>query len=205
MGSTLNSLLGNSYKSSTSANNNDIQLNGFDGGVVNSLRAGREGYHGNVVGSITCFAQPGSIEKVLDASKGTGLAERFLFLTEKSNLGNRDHTKEIKPDYALESEYEAACYFFKNTLEHPYPYDELDTLTISESAHHKINQFRNKIEPERGRGKYSHTTFQGTTGKVDMQIMKIAAVLHVFSRHVTSTTIPDKYVKAAIHITNELL
>ncbi len=73
------SLLGKSYN--TGSNNNDIVLNGFDGGYVSTARATREGYVGPVIGGICTFAQYGSIETLLSASNGTGLSERFLKLT----------------------------------------------------------------------------------------------------------------------------
>ena len=63
------------------------------------VRATRRGFDGEVHGSIVCFAQPGSIESIMLASGGTGLAERFLWLSDDHNLGKRDHLKPwIKPD-----------------------------------------------------------------------------------------------------------
>ncbi len=55
-----NSLLGLSY--SNNAPNNDLVLNGFDGGHISSCRVTRDGYYGHVIGGITLFAQQGSVE-----------------------------------------------------------------------------------------------------------------------------------------------
>ena len=100
-----NSLLGNSYKSQGNSNNNDVMLNGFDGGYVNSIRVTRDGFNGKVVGAVCCFAQSGSIENVLNASNGTGVSERFLMLAEPHNLGKRDHTRKIQRDPFIEVNY----------------------------------------------------------------------------------------------------
>ncbi len=86
----INTLLGLSYGDGKKSNNNDLLLNGYDGGHINSQRIGREGYCGHVAGALVSFAQNGSIEKMLDASNGTGLAERCLFAAEPHFLGKRD-------------------------------------------------------------------------------------------------------------------
>lgn len=88
------SLFGLSYTDGKKSNNNDLILNGFDGGYMNSLRISRDGFNGNVSGGVALFAQQGSIEKLLNASNGTGLCERFLMIAEAHNLGKRDHTQD---------------------------------------------------------------------------------------------------------------
>jgi hypothetical protein len=75
-----NSLFGLSYGEGKQSNN-DLVLNGFDAGHMNSMRITRQGYNGIVAGGVTLFAQCGSVEKVLNASNGTGLSERFLMLS----------------------------------------------------------------------------------------------------------------------------
>ena len=58
-------------------NNNEVVLNGFDAGKSGTLRIGRGAYSGRAAGGVALFAQNGSIEKLLNASGGTGLSERF--------------------------------------------------------------------------------------------------------------------------------
>ncbi len=204
-----NSLLGGSYKAEGSANNNDMVLNGYDGGYVNSVRVSRPGYHGHVVGSVACFAQQGSIETVLKASNGTGLAERFLMLAEPHMLGRRDHTKWPEPKGNLEAEYAKACMFIEGILEEPRDMDGLSNLVISKNGFLKINQYRNRIEPYLADGgKYSHVSLRGAASKINMQIMKIAATLHLIDvegdgQH--RPDIDDKHTESAIEIANELL
>jgi hypothetical protein len=200
-----NSLLGNSYKSEKNANNNDVMLNGFDGGHVNSIRVSREGYNGNVIGGVACFAQQGSIEVVLKSSNGTGLSERFLMLAEPHSLGKRDHTKQIQPDPMLSVNYANHCDLMKSVINDPLTLDELNNLFISNEGFLKINQYRNKIEPDLvDGGKFSHVSLRGAASKINMQIMKIAANLHLLNYDMQSE-IPERHVIAAIDIANELL
>ncbi len=201
-----NSLLGNSYGNDKKANNNDVMLNGFDGGYVNSIRVTRKGYNGNVVGSIVCFAQSGSIETVLKASNGTGLSERFLMLTEPHSLGKRNHKKkQIIIASFVEVNYESACKLFESIITEPKNLDQLYNLTIDEAGFELINEYRNKLEPDLiDGGRFSHISLRGAASKINMQIMKIAANLHLLD-YDTQSKIPEKHIIAAIAIANELL
>ena len=200
-----NSLLGNSYKSEKNANNNDVMLNGFDGGHVNSIRVSREGYNGRVIGGVACFAQQGSIEVVLKSSNGTGLSERFLMLAEPHSLGKRDHTKRIQTDPLLSVSYANHCDLMKSVINDPLTLDELNNLSISDDGFLKINQYRNKIEPDLvDGGKFSHVSLRGAASKINMQIMKIASNLHLLDYDM-QPEIPERHVIAAIDIANELL
>ncbi|WP_262963747.1 DUF3987 domain-containing protein [Methylobacter psychrophilus] len=200
------SLLGRSYKPETSSNNNDVVLNGFDGGYVNCQRVTREGYCGHVIGAVVCFAQTGSIEKVLSASNGTGLAERFLMLAEPHSLGVRDHTKSVARNVALLQEYAVACNFIKEIFEAPKTFKGLDVLRISMTGFSKINDHKNLIEPHLADGgKYAHLSLRGAAGKFDIQVMKVAAILHLLDGGTTIPEIADKHVRAAIDIVSQLL
>ena len=200
-----NSLLGNSYKSEKNANNNDVMLNGFDGGHVNSIRVSRKGYNGRVIGGVACFAQQGSIEVVLKSSNGTGLSERFLMLAEPHSLGKRDHTKRIQTDPLLSVSYANHCDLMKSVINDPITLDELNNLSISDDGFLKINQYRNKIEPDLvDGGKFSHVSLRGAASKINMQIMKIASNLHLLDYDM-QPEIPERHVIAAIDIANELL
>jgi hypothetical protein len=201
-----NSLLGNSYKSDNSSNNNDVVLNGFDGGHVNSVRVTRKGYNGNVIGAVACFAQQGSIETVLKASNGTGLSERFLMLAEPHSLGKRDHTKQAYHDRNLVNDYANACKIIESVISEPLVFESLNNLTISKAGFLKINQYRNSIEPHLiDGGRFSHISLRGAASKINMQIMKIAAILHLSDYAEMNNIIPERHINAAIHIANELL
>ena len=202
-----NSLLGNSYGNDSKANNNDTLLNGFDGGFVNSIRVTRKGYTGNVVGSVICFAQSGTIETVLKASNGTGLSERFLMLAEPHSLGKRDHKrKRVSVTTFDEINYENACKRLFSVITDPLPLDRLNALHISDTGFDLINDYRNKLEPDLiDGGRFSHISLRGAASKVNMQIMKIAANLFLLDNEDFEMVIPDKHIKAAIHIANDLL
>ncbi|WP_341327485.1 DUF3987 domain-containing protein [Methylotuvimicrobium sp. KM2] len=201
-----NSLLGLSYANGA-ANNNDLLLNGFDGGFVSSCRVSREGYHGRVIGGVTLFAQQGSVEKILSASNGTGLSERFLMLAEPHFLGKRDHLKKIFFDRSIPEAIKEKCQFAREVFENPIKPGELYHLKISDTGHRLIAEYRNQIEPHLADGaKFSHISLRGAAAKVDMQIMKLAANLWLLARNDEyDANIPDDHVKAAIGISNDLL
>lgn len=200
-----NSLLGKSYKAEGSSNNNDMLLNGFDGNEVNNVRINREAYSGDVIGAVCCFAQAGSIEAVLKESNGTGLAERFLMLSEPHSLGKRDHTRVVDSDPLLRISYQDVCSNMESILATPLLPEELSNLFISPTGFQLINQYRNKIEPYLADGgRYSHISLRGAASKIDMQIMKIAANLHIADSSF-EPNIPDKHVISAIAIAGELI
>jgi hypothetical protein len=198
----LNSLLGDPSKRGT--NNNDSLLFGFEGGWPSNQRVSRRAYSGYVAGSICVFAQQGSIEKILDASGGTGVSERFIMLAEPHKLGGRDHAKKVYFDSDLYAAYEQKCEFIERIIDEPMRLDDLFLLRISDSGYQLINEYRNEIEPHLADGKkFSHVSLRGAAGKVDMQIMKIASNLQILDNG--NPIISDKYIKAAISITHALL
>jgi hypothetical protein len=201
-----NSLLGLSYNQN-GANNNDIILYGFDGGYVSSCRVTREGYHGNVIGGCVLFAQSGSVEKVLSASNGTGLAERFLMLCEPHNLGSRDHFKKVYVNEELSDEFSNRCMFAEAIYTTPIQRNDLLNLHPTEQGYNLIKKYRQSIEPSLADGgEYSHLALRGAGSKIDMQILKIAANLHLLSREDDSNpVIPDGIIQSSIHIANTLL
>lgn len=204
----IDTLLGLSYGDGR-ASNNDIVLNGFNGHHISSHRISREGYSGRVFGGITCFAQDGTIQKILTQSRETGLAERFLMMAEPHNIGRRDFTKYHEIDAFLLDWYSDCCGFIAEILKQPKELNELTCLNISKDAWYQINLARNDLEPlQLDGGKYSHSSLRGAASKIDMQIMKIAANLHLLSlRGVdgVNTTISDDLVMSAINIAKDLL
>jgi hypothetical protein len=200
-----NSLFGISYGDGRQSNN-DLVLNGFDAGFIDSKRITRVGYSGQVAGGISLFAQNGSIEKLLNASNGTGLSERFLMLSEPHNLGKRNHLETTPIDISLLSQYSDKCKKL-TAIESPVEFEECQELKIDANGWRMINEYRNIIEPNLiDGGRYSHVSLRGFAAKVDMQIMKISANLHLLSNDVDVTsTISNEYVKSAILIVNDLL
>ncbi len=226
-----NSLLGLSYSDGKKANNNDLILNAFDGGYMCVKRITRDGYSGYVAGGVALFAQPGSIEKLLNNSHGTGLVERFLMIAEPHQLGKRDHTvRKNIPQEVIDNYAKVAEPLCRSVLNK----EAVTALNISDHGHNLIALYQNQIEPHLADGgKYSHISLRGAAGKINMQIMKIAANLHLLAKNddaesplvdkavtleelqarsshnlkrpAVKSDIDDKHVIAAIGIANELL
>ena len=165
-------------------NNNDIVLNAFDGGFVAQNRANslRKCYTGDVAGNVVLFAQGGSIETVLTASNGSGLAERFLMLAERHNLGNRNRETEKFLDESTRIEYDnTSRKLALQVFESSKDFDELEELTITAEGWRMIRKFlQERVEPHlKDGGKYSLLSLRGAASKVDAQIMKIAGNLQL--------------------------
>lgn len=203
--SLFDSLLGLINGNDSKQNNNEVVLNGFDGGKSGTLRIGREAYSGRSAGSVALFAQNGSIEKVLNASNGTGLSERFLMLSEPHNLGKRKHVEAPYIDRTITAEYhELATSIARVALNKD---NEVGFLSISKNGHLEIKKYRDAIEEHLADGgAYAvHQSLRGAAGKANMQIMKVAANLHLIDGGAYQPEIDDCHVTAAIHIVNDLL
>lgn len=202
-----NALFGMSYKSDSRANNNDVVLNGFDGGFINSARVTRKGYCGHVVGGVACFAQSGSIESLINSSNGTGLSERFLMLAEPHNLGIRDHEKQSDHIDRFYQEYSDKCSILNSVIESCDKFQNTTDLYIGSDGFELIQKYKNHIEPMLlDGGEYSHASLRGSASKIDMQIMKIAANLSLLGEEVNFWgSIDTKYVVSAIAIADDLL
>lgn len=173
----LNSVFGLSYGKGAAVNM-DAALKGFDGGSYVSVRATRRGFDGEVHGSIVCFAQPGSIEAIMRASDGTGLAERFLWLSDDHNLGKRDH---MKPWSSPNSEpYTRLCDEIIKLIPLRPSLDRLTQLAIPAALHMQMQRSKQEIEAELGDdGRFGNDAVRGAAGKFDMQVMKVASILHI--------------------------
>ena len=182
-------LLGTAYKDGTTKTNNDLLLSGFNGDYMASSRISRQGYNGYVAGGMTCFAQEGTIDTVLSQSNGTGLAERFLLIREPHNLGKRDFTQHKQMSFPILEWYRNICGILTPALFHNLKaFRDLPKLFINRDGWQLINEYRNKIEPELlDSGRFSHSSLRGAAGKADIQIMKIAANLHLLNLNGTET------------------
>lgn len=204
----IDSLIGGMYKGPGAKSNNDAILHGFDGGFMSSSRVTRGGHVGTVVGGLVCFAQDGTSHTILNSSNGTGLAERFLFLAEDTLLGRRDIVgKKNRHDQCIWVEYNKKCHDFEQVLNDPVDYDDLNCLSISEDSWCLIKKFRQFLEPKIADGeKYAIAGLRGMIAKIDAQVMKISANLHILeSGALINAMIDDKHVLSALHICAELV
>lgn len=204
----INTLLGLSYGDGKK-NNDDLLLKGFNGEWHSSQRAGRGGFTGNVVSSITCFSQPDAVRTIFTVVEGqsTGMAERFLALEEPHNLGKRNHRKPYAVDADSKTAYGVVMRrITEQVLAKPQPeFEDLPRLQIQREAWELITDYRQKLEPKLGDGgEYSHATLRGIAGKVDMPIMKIAANLYLLEGG-TGDAITERYITPAMNIVDALL
>ena len=202
----LNALLGTTYGDSKS-NNNDLMLYGFNGDNVSGVRVTRECYSGRVVGSITLFAQEGSVESILTNTNGDGEADRFLFLVEQDNLGRRDHERKFTEDTDAWSEYKMmAEKLVESIFLNPQYLEDLTVLKLCPEGYAAINKFRNQIEPHLDKGqRFSHGSLRGAASKLNIQIMKLAALFHIFSKNRHNDVISLDCVIMSINIAYSLL
>lgn len=184
----INTALGVSYGKDRKSNN-DLILKGFSGDWHSSARITRHGYEGFVFGAVTVIAQEGTINTILDQSGGTGIAERFIMLSEPTLLGHRDHLAprpQPCPDLTVKyaNAMEALILKYQHIKDAQLAdYQDLEHLSLTGSDWHKLNILKQEVEPLMLDGaKYSHEMLRGVVGKLDQRIMKLAACLHVVEK-----------------------
>lgn len=87
---------------------NELILKGYAGEFVSGMRATRKAFAGIAYGSIAIIAQPGSSKRVLAASGGSGMAERFFYLAEPDPIGFRKNEGRF-PTPAEMRDFQMAC------------------------------------------------------------------------------------------------
>lgn len=208
----VNTILGVTYGDGKKSNN-DLMLKGYSGEHHSSARVTRQGYDGDVFGSVTVIAQRGTIETILEQSDGTGIAERFIMEAEPTLLGYRDHLREAtQPDPFLSMNYDQATARLIKQYEAAREagnavYENLQRLALARSDWDIMNHKKQELEPLMADGgRYSHEMLRGVVGKYDQRVMKLAAVLHVIESSMDnieiSGTIKPEYVAMAMQIAN---
>lgn len=195
-----NSLFGASYGDGK-ASNNDAVLNGFSGDWYNSRRVKRNGYCGHIVGAVSMFAQTGGIEMLFKKSNETGLAERFLTAAEPHALGRRDFDNPKVIDRSLVLIYDNYARWLASRPSVP------QTLSISAGGWRLIREYRKELEPnlDDDRIYAPNATIRGMFAKADMQVMKVAANLHLLSGDCEKLEINEAIIAAAIGIVDNVL
>jgi hypothetical protein len=158
-----------------------------------------------VVGAVCCFAQGGTIDNLLTASGGTGLFERFLFNAEPHLLGKRNMLKDSAVCPATQDAYNnKITEWTQGILSNNQPdYDQLPTLKLSKQGYDLLALCRHEIEPFMADGaRYSHDILRGAAGKIDAQVLSIAANLFLIDHDPKQEAkeVPLEYVAAAIEI-----
>lgn len=213
--SLINVLVGGMYSNGQS--NNEVLLKGFDGEVVKVSRSGRESFDGLAAGSLTVFAQTGSFKKIFASSEQSGLHERILKIAEPNYGGYRDFVNGKSFNWFLKDELERMLesfvddLFSESRLVSPQSFYDLFFLTISAKSESELDYFRQEMEDLVKPGGVYHqakTDMLGTLTKCNIQVLKIAACLHLLSREYflsKNNVIENSYVTAAINITRDIL
>jgi hypothetical protein len=169
------------------ASHNGLLLQGWAGEYASATRKGRNAFSGYVSGSVLVIAQPGSSARVFSASNGTGLAERFFYLSEPTPLGTRTLHGEFVSRNDLEP-FKAACsacvkdYSERRLadIERSQDPEHLRQLTLTREGYQLMLETRRKVEPKLGRLARDGEMLQvGWLGKIETHTLKVAAVLHV--------------------------
>ena len=200
------------------ATTNELALKGYPGEYVSGIRKGRAAFNGMASGSIVLVAQPGSAKRVFSASNGTGLAERFLYLSEATLLGHRAlHgeylTREERADFeraCSECVTEYSGRIFSTTdmdgqriIQDP---ENLIQLRATPEGYAMILSERRRIEPRLGelqaRGEMMLLSW---LGKLETHALKIASVLHVIDCRAADCKVPDLIPPSLIRASLDLL
>jgi len=193
------------------ASNNELVLKGYSGEYVGGARSTRKAYSGYVWGTVVLVAQPGSALRVFRASSGSGLAERFLYISEPSLLGKRTFHGEYLTEQDVEP-FRRACTFCvqkysSGELNSVIP-TEVETLTRLKTTANGaaiLLDVRRRTEPQLARLGESGDMLQlGWLGKIETHALKIAAVIHAIEYKASGAPvpdlIPDEYVIMAIKL-----
>ena len=205
-----NSLFGLSYGDGKKAGNNDLILNAFDAGTMKVKRAGRGGFSGQPVGAVVLFSQSGGIDSLLQSSQNSGLSERFLKLAEEPKFNEPLQNRAL--NLSITGDYDAACQrVFREYIQNgaytrqPPPW-QLPWMRISSHDHTKITDLYSDNYRHFGEGgRHSAEAQRGFVSKCDMQVCKIAAVLHAMESGIYPEQIDSKHVDSAIGIVSELI
>ena len=202
--------------------NNDVLLQGFNGEWIEILRKsgnngkpGGDAFAGYSVGGICMFTQKGSISELYNVDDDcSGLAARFSKLSENNKLGDTSYFDNYRPKIDHFEEYNQVCeqitmmILEEMNLSNPANFLNLPSLKLSRRGYALIRQMQKSNAAHFGKGgKYSDEKIAPYVGKLDMQTMKQATLLHLLDGGLydTSEPIPDKYVEACIAINDDLL
>ena len=203
----LNTLLGLSYGAGNKSNV-DLMLKGFNGEYHSSKRKSREVYTGMITGGFVCLAQNEIIVNTLKQSGSTGLIERCLLWSEPSLIGQRNFLENTTMDAGVRDKFNNTMSFLTRLsfAHQAIDFDDLPALRVSTKAWHRIKVERNKLELTIAPGGVnSATMLQGAISKMDMVIIKMAAVLHSMDflmkgEDFIATDIDDCYIDQGIEI-----
>lgn len=200
------------------ASSNDIVLKGYTGDRVASMRSGRIAFNGRANGTVVVIAQGGASSRILRESDGSGMAERFFFVSEPSYLGLRDFEDrpicaEMKKAYDTASIGCVQAYskaVLKNGMSDEMSRvvldpENLEQLRLTAAGYEKIRLYRKANESFMAELESAgEMVMLSWLGKFEAHVIKIAAVLHVYecmgNGSKVSSIITDKLLFAAMEL-----
>lgn len=190
---SINSLLGLTYANSERKTNSELVLKAWDHGHVSIARSNADNNMSFfALGCMSVIAQDETINGIMDAgSRGIGVSERFLLVREQPLIGTRVFVDENGDSTYEPVDGELKAQYFQ--LVHNIMSEINVSLKVSRSAMRVLNIARQDMEPHLADGgKYSHTMLRGALGKMDKQVIRIAAVLHVIRNWFNPAGYPQK-------------
>lgn len=203
----INTLIGGMYSDKGSSNNQDGLLMGFNGERGSALRVSRSAYTGNRHGGVAVISQFGTIDRVISASDGSGLCERFLMVSEGSMMGYRDSSKyALKTAHKQDYKNMVKSIMLRSMSNNSLDLDDLISLNIAPDAYAALMEQMDMIEPEfRQGGKYCAEILMGMWSKMSFQAMKVAATIHLMEGYDEKKAIDLPTMNKAIIVVKELL
>ncbi len=195
------------------ASHNGLLLQGWAGEYASAMRKGRAAFTGYASGSVLVIAQPGSAARVFNASNGTGLAERFFYVSEPTTLGTRTlhgdfvRRDELEPfDRACKSCVEDYSRRRFATLEMAQDPDALRQIAPTDAGYRLLLQARRKLEPKLGRLASEGELLQvGWLGKIETHALKVALNLHVIEYLAQGKAVPEAIPEATVKTALDLI
>lgn len=200
----INVILGNVYGDGKGKANHGVFLKMWDTEWHSSARVTRNGYDGEIYGSVSVLAQDESIDTILRVGQdsGRGISERFLLIREQNLFGQRKSSNRVRIDQAIIEEFSQTASNIVN--------EKNTVLKFSKKAFAMVNDLTDHLDDKMSDGReFSSSMIRGAAGKADKQVYKLASIMHVAEDWRPSgrrrTTVDDKHVKNAIAIFLELL
>lgn len=192
-------------ESGSFSSTNELILKGYASEYVSGMRAGRKAYTGMIQGSVVIIAQPGSSKRVLSASGGSGMAERFIYLAEPDPIGFRRNEGKF-PTLKERSAFEQACSYCVDTYSKSFmdqTYKEEDQQVImdpenlirvraSDDGYRILRESKNSTESYLYDLKMAgEMVMMGWLAKIETHVLKIAANIHVIECISNNCKVPE--------------
>lgn len=180
-------------ESGSFSSTNELILKGYASEYVSGMRAGRKAFTGMIQGCVVIIAQPGSSKRVLAASGGSGMAERFIYLAEPDPIGfrrNGGHFPTRREKEAFERACAACVESYSGEVLKQYGADDesrvvmdpenLIRIRASDEGYRILREAKNSTEGYLYDLKMAgEMVMMGWLAKIETHVLKIAGNLHV--------------------------